>query len=219
MENQNQAPAMNPSQKVARSSWMLFILAIILTVLSRQIPRAVVPCEIAVFVVLVAGVVCAVVGLSGIRRHGTQRVLWPSLVGVVLNGLVLFIFATNFAAARAAAKSQPQRVAQTPAHIGTWDAKTPRGDTMSYTFAPGHFSLTLADGRQLSGTYSIEYDRNPIWMTIQTQDGSGGRQTMPFIVEFLNQNKMRMLGPARGTNARPTEFGDRADILIFDRRL
>lgn len=83
---------------------MLFILAIILTMLSRQIFRATVPCEIMVFVILTIGTSCGLAGLFGIKRHGTHRVLWPALIGSVLNGLVLFVFITNFTSARAAAK-------------------------------------------------------------------------------------------------------------------
>jgi hypothetical protein len=44
-----------------------------------------------------------IAALFGIRKHGRKGILAPALAGLVLNGLLLFIFITNFVAARAAA--------------------------------------------------------------------------------------------------------------------
>jgi len=49
---------------------------------------------------IVAGLTLGIVALFATRKHGTKGILAPSLVGIVVNGLLLFIFITNFMAAR-----------------------------------------------------------------------------------------------------------------------
>lgn len=219
MQNPNQEPTAKFSRKAARSSWMLFILAVIITVLSRKIPGAVVPCEIAVLIVLVAGVICGVTGLSGIRRHGTHHILWPSIVGIVLNAMLVFIFATNYVSARGRAAPTASGNRGALFHIGTWDTKTPRGELMSYTFTPDLFYLTVGSGKRISGKYSIDYSKTPMWFTIETRDANGNTRPFPLILEFKDKDTMRMLGPAPGTTARPTGFEGRPDLLDYARRL
>ena len=50
---------------------------------------------------LIIGLVLGVVALFGIRKHGTKGILAPALVGILINGLLLFIFVSNFVAAQA----------------------------------------------------------------------------------------------------------------------
>src|SRR5262245_51900439 len=53
---------------------------------------------IAGFVVLIflAGLISSVTALCGIPGHGKRRLLGFGLSGAIVNGLMLFIFATNF---------------------------------------------------------------------------------------------------------------------------
>jgi acyl carrier protein len=53
---------------------------------------------------MVAGLVLGVIALSGIRKYGAKGILAPAVVGIGINGLLLFIFVTNFVAARAKAQ-------------------------------------------------------------------------------------------------------------------
>jgi hypothetical protein len=54
----------------------------------------------------VVGFLLGFVALFGIRTHGKKRILAPAIVGIMINGLLLFIFITNFLAARARAQQQ-----------------------------------------------------------------------------------------------------------------
>ena len=207
------------SQKLARSSWMMFVLAVILTLLSRQIPRAEMPGEIATLLVLVTGVLCGVAGLFGMKGHNRGQVLWPSVVGIILNGLVLSIFANNFIVARAKALSSDAGTCAPLVHIGTWDTRTPRGELMSYTFTPDRFVLTVGTRKPISGSYLIDYAKKPIHFTIEMRDATGKTQPFPLILEFKDKDTMRMLGPPPGTTVRPTDFEGRSDVLEYTRRL
>jgi len=53
---------------------------------------------------MVVGLILGVIALFGIRKHGTKQILAPALVGIIIHGLLLSIFITNFLAARAAAQ-------------------------------------------------------------------------------------------------------------------
>ena len=52
-------------------------------------------------VLIVAGICLGIAALFSIRRHDRKGILAPALVGLILNGLLLFIFITNFLAVRA----------------------------------------------------------------------------------------------------------------------
>jgi hypothetical protein len=45
-----------------------------------------------------------VIALAGIPKYGVSGILAPALVGIVCNGLLIFIFVTNFLAGRAEAR-------------------------------------------------------------------------------------------------------------------
>jgi hypothetical protein len=87
--------------EAARASWTGPIVIFFLLTFGHQVTtRAVL--DLIALGLIVVGISCAVVALCGIRKHGTKGILGPALVGIVLNGLLLFIFITNFIAARAA---------------------------------------------------------------------------------------------------------------------
>ncbi|MBU2102292.1 MAG: hypothetical protein ABH865_04940 [Candidatus Omnitrophota bacterium] len=45
---------------------------------------------IAIFL-FIAGIICAIIGLLGIKKEGTKSILVPSILGLMLNGSFLFI--------------------------------------------------------------------------------------------------------------------------------
>ena len=59
--------------------------------------------ELTALFVIIVGLVFGIIALFGISRHGSKGILAPAIVGIIINGLFLFIFVTNFMAARARA--------------------------------------------------------------------------------------------------------------------
>jgi hypothetical protein len=57
---------------------------------------------------IIVGLIFAVIALFGVRKHGSKGIVAPAIVGLVLNLLLLIIFATNFIAARAKAQKGVQ---------------------------------------------------------------------------------------------------------------
>lgn len=68
------------------------------------IPRTVL--ESLALALICSGLVLGVIALLGIRKHGSQKLLLPALIGMTANGLLLFIFVTNFLTARNKAINQ-----------------------------------------------------------------------------------------------------------------
>lgn len=86
--------------QVARASWLGPIVIFVLFAFGYQIAARVV-LELIALVLITVGICLGVAALFGIRKHGRKGILAPALVGLILNGLLLFIFITNFLAARA----------------------------------------------------------------------------------------------------------------------
>ena len=58
------------------------------------------------------GLIAGVIALSGIGRHGTEGILIPSILGILLSAVFLFIILTNFSSAYKRARDpQAQLVA------------------------------------------------------------------------------------------------------------
>jgi hypothetical protein len=60
--------------------------------------------------IVVVGFLFALVALAGIRSHGTRGLLGRGLAGFLAHGLLIFIFATNFMAARRKAQQEVAEV-------------------------------------------------------------------------------------------------------------
>ena len=74
---------------------MLFVV-----VLGRQVGAALLIDLIGLFFIL-AGLTFSVIAFRGISKHGVKGILAQALAGLLISGLFLFIFITNFIAARA----------------------------------------------------------------------------------------------------------------------
>lgn len=55
---------------------------------------------------ILLGLVFSVIALCGIGKHGIRGLLAQGLVGLLINGLLLFIFVTNFLSARTKAQHE-----------------------------------------------------------------------------------------------------------------
>jgi len=90
--------------QAARASWLGPIVIFLMFAAGHQVVAQVV-LELVALALIVAGICLGVAALCGIRKHGRKGILTPALVGLILNGLLLFIFITNFLAARHQAMS------------------------------------------------------------------------------------------------------------------
>ena len=89
--------------QAAKASWMTFIILFVLLALGRQAIGVVVT-EIISLGLILLGLGLAIFALASIPRCGRQGILAPALAGLFINGMLLFIFFTNFCAARAKAR-------------------------------------------------------------------------------------------------------------------
>jgi hypothetical protein len=98
-------PKTSFSHQAAKLSWVCPILVFLLMMFARQTDARVI-IELVALLLIVVGFVCGVVALFGIRTHGKSAILGPAIVGIIINGLLLFIVVTNFLAARGRAHQQ-----------------------------------------------------------------------------------------------------------------
>ena len=81
---------------------MCTILAVIVFQIGNRTGRPVV-FGLAGLLILVLGLLLGITALFGIPKYGARGILGSALVGIAANGLLVFIFVTNFMAARAKA--------------------------------------------------------------------------------------------------------------------
>ena len=91
------------AHQAAKGSWVSAVLVFVLVALGGRTDAKVI-IELIALLLMVLGLALGILALLGIRKHGTRGILAPALVGIAINGLLLFIFATNFLAARARAQ-------------------------------------------------------------------------------------------------------------------
>jgi hypothetical protein len=85
--------------QAAKGSWASSVIVFFLLVLSSTGAKVIL--ELIALLLILAGLSLGIIALFGIRKHGAKGILAPALVGIIINGLLFFIFATNFLAARA----------------------------------------------------------------------------------------------------------------------
>jgi len=91
--------------QAARLSWICPLIIFVLLMVTKQMGMPVIIDLVGLFL-MVAGLIFGIVALFGISKHGMKGILFQAVVGIVINGLLLFIFVTNFMAARARAMQQ-----------------------------------------------------------------------------------------------------------------
>ncbi len=84
--------------QAAKGSWASSIIVFFLLVFSSTGAKVIL--ELIALLLILAGLSLGIIALFGIRKHGTKNILAPALVGIIINGLLLFIFINNFLAAR-----------------------------------------------------------------------------------------------------------------------
>lgn len=86
------------AHQAAKASWTSVVIICILGAFGRGVGAPVLIELLSLFLILV-GLVFGLVALLGVRKHGAKGILVPAIIGIALNGLLLFIFITNFLAA------------------------------------------------------------------------------------------------------------------------
>jgi len=72
---------------------------------------------------IVVGLIFGIIALFGISRHGSKGILAPAVIGIIINGLLVFIFVTNFMAARA--RAQQQTGIEASPVVAVWSNNSP----------------------------------------------------------------------------------------------
>ena len=94
-------------------SWACPIVVFVLVAFGGQVGARVI-IELIALLLIIVGLLFGVIALFGISKHGTKGILAPAIVGIIINGLLLFIFVTNFLAARARAMQQHTSIEASP---------------------------------------------------------------------------------------------------------
>lgn len=94
-----QIPPIPFAFQAAKCSWASSVIVFFLLVFSSTGAKVIL--ELIALLLILAGLSLGIIALFGIRKHGAKGILAPALVGIVINGLLLFIFINNFLAARA----------------------------------------------------------------------------------------------------------------------
>lgn len=93
------APARSKGQGLARASWMTFIGVLVGNgVLAGRLPFLI---DLLALAGAAIGVTLGALALARVGREGAKGVVGPALAGVLLNGLVVLVWVSNFLAYRA----------------------------------------------------------------------------------------------------------------------
>ncbi len=87
------------AHQAAKGSWIICVIVLLLNGFGKRVIGLGVVLDLVAFAGIVAGLALGVIALFGIRKYGTKGILASALVGIVINGLFLLIFVTNFLAA------------------------------------------------------------------------------------------------------------------------
>jgi hypothetical protein len=93
------------AHQAAKASWASAVILILLLAFGRRVAPPVI-LEMIALVLILVGFTSGILALFGIRKHGAKGILAPALAGIMINGLLLFIFFSNFFAAIARARTR-----------------------------------------------------------------------------------------------------------------
>ncbi len=82
-------------QQAAKASWMIFILIIFISVFGHKVAMLKVITELLIMLLSVTATILGIIALCNIPRYGTKKILFPAVVGIILNSFLILIFITN----------------------------------------------------------------------------------------------------------------------------
>ena len=97
-----------------------------------------------------AGVLLGVVALLGIPKYGTNGILVPALAGILMISCLIFVFVTNFLAARARAQGMRTDAPH------SFTRHTPAASLAVYRYGPGFPAPWLARTRLSVSCSSVQ---------------------------------------------------------------
>jgi hypothetical protein len=99
-------PSTKPfAHQAAKLSWVCPLILVVINIFAKQVASPLI-IDLLALLLIAVGFVFGIIALFGIPKHGPKGILGPALAGLVINGLLIFIFITNFMAARAKAQQQ-----------------------------------------------------------------------------------------------------------------
>jgi hypothetical protein len=93
------------SHHAAQLSWVCPLFILLLVMFGRHLGARVIA-EVISLLMMLAGLLCGVVALIGMRAHGRRGILLPAILGILISSLFLFIFVKNVLAAKARAEQK-----------------------------------------------------------------------------------------------------------------
>lgn len=82
-------------RQAAKASWMIFILIIFISIFGHKVMMLKVIMELLIMLLSVTATILGIIALCNIPKYGTKNILFPAIIGLVLNGFLIFIFITN----------------------------------------------------------------------------------------------------------------------------
>ncbi|HSY16916.1 MAG TPA: hypothetical protein VK815_01215 [Candidatus Acidoferrales bacterium] len=98
-------PAQPFAHQAAKLSWVCPLILIVINIFAKQVASPLI-IDLLALVLIAVGFIFGIIALFGIPKHGTKGILGAALASLVINGLLISIFVTNFMAARAKARQQ-----------------------------------------------------------------------------------------------------------------
>lgn len=86
--------------QAARASWVCPLLIVVINIVAGRTGVRVL-IEFCALGLMTVGIVLSLIAFIGIPKYGCRGILAQAIAGLLLNGLLLAIFVTNFLAARA----------------------------------------------------------------------------------------------------------------------
>lgn len=114
MDTQPQPVTKSFAHQAATLSWICPASIFLLSIASKQAGLPPLVRDLAALVLMLGGFSFGIIALFGISKHGTKGILLPAIVGIIISGFLLFIFVTNFMAARARAMQQHSAIEVSP---------------------------------------------------------------------------------------------------------
>ena len=98
-------PATSFAHQAAKLSWVCPLILVVINIFAKQVASPLI-IDLLALLLIAVGFIFGIIALCGIPKHGPKGILGPALAGLAINGLLIFIFVTNFMAARAKAQQQ-----------------------------------------------------------------------------------------------------------------
>lgn len=198
------------SHQAAKVSW---VCPIIFFVLLFQIDTQIIT-DLLGFLLIAAGLIFGITALFGISKHGTKGILVPAIVGIITNGLWLYIGVTNFMAARARAMQQHRSIEASPVVAMSPNTLLAQGQELVHT-------IKEEAQKAAKAVMASDYDGIARYTPARLVKGMGGKEATIGVLERAKA-KRRASGTefaevTLGTPTQPKRIGGWLTSLVSER--